>query len=330
MKILIAPLNWGLGHATRCIPLVRQYLEQGDEVVLAGDGDSLLLLQRHFPQLRVIHLPSLELRYTANDQQRGFYLRAIPALLRFTMADHYYLRQQLAIEHFDLIISDNRFGLFTRQTRCVYITHQLYVRLPRRLRIFQPLARAVHACIIKRYHEVWVPDYENMEESLAGELCHGGRYDAHVKYIGPLSRFASSEGTPKELRRNSEETPKPYNAPVAENTEYSVVAILSGLEPQRSIFERAILERYANTSEKVLLVRGKVAEAQTKISRNNITIVASLSDHALLEAMKQSTTIIARSGYSTIMDLAVLGLLHKAELHPTPGQSEQEYLASRF
>ena len=200
MKILIAPLNWGLGHATRCIPLIRQYLEQGDEVVLGGDGESLLLLQRHFPQLRVIQLPSLELRYTANDQQRGFYLRAIPALLRFTIADHYYLRQQLAIEHFDLIISDNRFGLFTRQTRCVYITHQLYVRLPRRLRIFQPLARAIHACVFKRYHEVWVPDFANSENSLAGELCHGGCFDTYVKYIGLLSRFASSEGTPKELR----------------------------------------------------------------------------------------------------------------------------------
>ena len=313
MKILIAPLNWGLGHATRCVPLVRQYLERGDEVVLGGDGESLLLLQRHFPQLRVIQLPSLELRYAANDQQRGFYLRAIPALLRFTIADHYYLRQQLAIEHFDLIISDNRFGLFTRQTRCVYITHQLYVRLPRRLRIFQPLARAIHACVFKRYHEVWVPDFANSENSLAGELCHGGCFDTYVKYIGPLSRFTSSEGTPKELRRNSE---------------YSVVAILSGLEPQRSIFEQAILERYANTPDKVLIVRGKVAEVQTKISRNNITMVASLSDQALLEAMEQATTIIARSGYSTIMDLAVLGLLHKAELHPTPGQSEQEYLAS--
>lgn len=317
MKILIAPLNWGLGHTTRCIPLVRQYLEQGDEVVLGGDGESLLLLQRHFPQLRVIQLPSLELRYTANDQQRGFYLRAIPALLRFTIADHYYLRQQLAIEHFDVIISDNRFGLFTRQTRCVYITHQLYVRLPRRLRIFQPLARAIHACVFKRYHEVWVPDSANSENSLAGELCHGGCFDTYVKYIGPLSRFASSEGTPKRNRTL-----------VAENSEYSVVAILSGLEPQRSIFEQAILERYMNTPDKVLIVRGKVAEAQTKISRNNITMVASLSDQALLEAMEQATTIIARSGYSTIMDLAVLGLLHKAELHPTPGQSEQEYLAS--
>ena len=319
MKILIAPLNWGLGHATRCIPLVRHYLEQGDEVVLGGDGESLLVLQRHFPQLRVISLPSLELRYTVNNRQRGFYLRAIPALLRFAIADHYYLRKQLAIEHFDLIISDNRFGLFTRQTRCVYITHQLYVRLPRRLRIFQPLARAIHACVFKRYHEVWVPDFANSENSLAGELCHGGCFDTYLKYIGPLSRFTSSEGTPK---RNQ--------TLVAGNSEYSVVAILSGLEPQRSIFEQAILERYANTPDKVLIVRGKVAEAQTIISRNNITMIASLSDQALLEAMEQATTIVARSGYSTIMDLAVLGLLHKAELHPTPGQSEQEYLASRF
>ena len=330
MKILIAPLNWGLGHATRCVPLVRQYLEQGDEVVLAGDGDSLLVLQHHFPHLRVISLPSLELRYTTNDRQYGFYLRAIPALLRFTIADHYYLRKQLAIEHFDLIISDNRFGLFTRATRCVYVTHQLYVRLPRRLRIFESLARALHACVINRYHEVWVPDYADKEHNLAGALCHGGRLDHKVKYIGPLSRFTSSEGTPKELRRNSEGTPKRNQTLVAGNSEYSVVAILSGLEPQRSIFEQAILERYANTPDEVLIVRGKVAEAQTIISRNNITMVASLSDQALLEVMEQATTIIARSGYSTIMDLAVLGLLHKAELHPTPGQSEQEYLASRF
>lgn len=100
MKILVAPLNWGLGHATRCIPIIRHYLEQGDEVILGGDGDSLRLLQRTFPALRCIDLPSLELRYTTNAQQRGFYLRAIWALMRFTIADHYYLRQTLAIEHF--------------------------------------------------------------------------------------------------------------------------------------------------------------------------------------------------------------------------------------
>ena len=142
MKILIAPLNWGLGHASRCIPLIQQYIQQGHQVILAGDGDSLLLLRQHFPSLRVIPLPSLELQYTQNSQQRGFYLRALWPLMRFTLADHYYLRQALAIEHFDLIISDNRFGFFSRQAHCVYITHQLYPILPKRLHLLQPLARA--------------------------------------------------------------------------------------------------------------------------------------------------------------------------------------------
>ena len=145
MKILIAPLNWGLGHATRCIPLIRQFLNHGDEVVLGGDGESLVLLKKHFPNLRQIDLPSLELRYMRNKKQRGFYLRAIPALLRFAIADHYYLNQQLATEHFDLVISDNRFGLFSKQVKCVYITHQLYVRLPQRLKFIEPFARALHA-----------------------------------------------------------------------------------------------------------------------------------------------------------------------------------------
>ena len=145
MKILVAPLNWGLGHATRCIPIIRHYLSQGDEVILGGDGNSLRLLQRTFPTLRCIDLPSLELRYTTNAQQRGFYFRAVWALMRFTIADHYYLRQALAIEHFDLVIADNRFGCFSRDVRSVYITHQLYPVLPKRLRLLQPLARAVHA-----------------------------------------------------------------------------------------------------------------------------------------------------------------------------------------
>ena len=321
MKILIAPLNWGLGHATRCVPLIRHYLTLGDEVVLAGDGESILLLRQRFPQLRVIDLPSLELRYTSNSQQRGFYLRALPALLRFTIADHYYLRQQLAREHFDLIISDNRFGFFTRQTRCVYITHQLYVRLPRRLRIFQFFARALHAFIYMRYHEVWVPDYSNVMHNLAGELCHGGHFDHKVKYIGPLSRFSPLSSSPLTCCTSAASYSSHSERPV------TTLALLSGLEPQRTIFEHQLLERFAQSDESMLLVQGVPSRPQTRIQKGNVTIVPHLSDEELLPLLQQSTTIIARSGYSTIMDLAVLGLLHKAELHPTPGQSEQEYLA---
>ena len=309
MKILIAPLNWGLGHATRCIPLIHSYLSKGDEVVLGGDGDSLLLLRRTFPDLRVVDLPSLELRYDEDPQQRSFYWRAIPLLIRFTLADRYYLRQVLAREKFDMVISDNRFGLFSRDVHSVYITHQLYPILPKRLRVFQPFARALHAYIYRRYDEVWVPDYEEVNGCLSGDLSHGGRFDKKAKYIGPLSRFQGEAGIEKD------------------NT-YRVVAIISGLEPQRTIFERGIIQRFENQEDQILLVRGKMGVPQTVIQKNAMTIVPSITDKDMVAVVRGAEKIIARSGYSTIMDLHALGVLEKAELHPTPGQSEQEYLSS--
>ena len=318
MKILLAPLNWGLGHATRCIPLIRQFLAEGNEVVLAGDGDSIMLLRKTFPDLRIVDLPSLELRYTHNAQQRGFYLRAIPALIRFTLADHYYLHQLLAREHFDRVISDNRFGLFSREVHCTYITHQLYPILPKRLRIVQPIARALHALIYRRYSEVWVPDYADSTHNLAGDLAHGGAFDQYARYIGPLSRFSQyidEEGT-KVCQANDHT--------------YPVVAILSGLEPQRTYFEQALIADLKDAADRTLIVRGKIGVPTTVTQIGNITLVPHMSDEQLMRFMHDAQKIIVRSGYSTIMDLAILGLLDKAYFYPTPGQSEQEYLALRL
>lgn len=315
MKVLVAPLNWGLGHATRSIPIIRYYLAQGDEVVLGGDGDSILLLKQTFPNLRVINLPSLELRYTSNPQQRGFYFRAVWALIRFTIADHYYLQKALNIEHFDLIISDNRFGFFSRQVRSVYITHQLYPVLPKRLRLFQPLTRAIHAFIYNRYNEVWVPDYAAIDNNLSGLLSHGHRFDKKAKYIGPLSRFDVSE-----------RIATPYRS----NVNYSIVAVLSGLEPQRTLFEQELVERFRESTIPVLIVRGKIGSPRSTTRIGAVTMIPYLSDKELLPLLLQAEKIIARSGYTTIMDLETLNLLAKAELHPTPGQSEQEYLATHL
>ncbi len=309
MKILIAPLNWGLGHASRCIPLIHRYLERGDEVILAGDGDSLHLLQKNFPQLRALRLASLNLRYTNNLQQRGFYFKAILKLIRFTIADHYYLQQLLNVEHFDIIISDNRFGLFTSRTHTIYVTHQLYPKLPKRLKLFEGLARALHACIYTRFNQIWVPDYESLTNNLSGDLSHGGKFDDKVQYIGPQSRFAAIQKIPQQF------------------ADSHIIAVLSGLEPQRTIFEQQIIERFSNYNKPLLIVRGKLSDPPTQIKRGNITIRPYMDDDKLVDAMRQAELIIARSGYSTIMDLEVLGLMNKAELHPTPGQSEQEYLA---
>ena len=292
--------------------MIRQYLSNGHQVVLAGDGDSILLLKRYFPDLRIIDFPALQLRYTQNKNQRGFYLRALPTLIRFILADHYALQDLLNRETFDLVISDNRFGLFSKAVKCVYITHQLYVQLPNRLKWLSPIARALHACIYKRYNEVWVPDYASKSQNLSGKLSHGGPFDHKAKYIGPLSRFTDFNDTSKP------------------NITYNDIAVLSGLEPQRSIFEKEIIRQALIHKEPTLIVQGKIQQPPTSIKRANITIVPHFNDNELVSAMQHAQHIIARSGYSTIMDLDALGLLKKAQLHPTPGQSEQEYLAQHI
>ncbi len=310
MKILIAPLNWGLGHAARCVPLIRKYKEAGDEVVLGGDGDSLLLLRRTFPDLRWVPLAPLHLRYDDGKRQWRFYWRVVLQLAWFALSDRRCLRALLKTEHFDLVISDNRFGLRNKKTRCVYMTHQLYVQLPQRLRLLQPVAQAMHRAVYQQFDEIWVPDYASAEQSLSGALSHGGRMDRQVHYIGPLSRL-EAPATP-------------------EASLYEVVAVLSGLEPQRTRLEQEILQRFAHTKQRVLLVRGRVGEPMTRIGMGNITIVPYIDDASLVRALAGAQRIIVRSGYSTVMDLEHVGVLYKVEWHPTPDQPEQEYLAKRL
>lgn len=308
MKILVAPLNWGLGHASRCVPLVQRLLDEGNEVILSGDGDSLTLLRKHFPKLRYVYLAPLNLRYSAGQRQVWAMLKAFPKLFRWALQDHAMLKAILREEKIDHVISDNRFGLYSEQTECIYITHQLHIMLPKGWRWAEPIASRIHARIYAHYNKVWVPDYEAVEKSLAGELSHTG---AAVEYIGPLSRFD-------------------YQSPftIHHSPLYDVVAVLSGLEPHRSLLEKEILARYRDSEERVLVVQGLMSRPNTRIKRGNMTIVPYMSDAELVPALLGASRIIARSGYSTIMDLEALGVMDKAELIPTPGQPEQKYLAT--
>ncbi len=312
MKILIAPLNWGLGHATRCIPLVQHYLDQGDEVVLGGDGDSLLRLRQAFPALRFIPLAPLAIRYSRSDSQVGALLRALPHVIRAARNDRRLLEQFYADEGFDMIVSDNRFGLFSPKSRGsvrqIYMTHQLYVRLPRFWRWAEGIAYRLHRLVWQRFDEVWVPDYAQAEHSLSGALSHSDRsVSERIRYIGPLSRL------------------HPVSEP---DTTYDTVLLLSGPEPQRTLLEQQQLAALQHQKERVLVVRGRVGEPMVRWQHDNITLVPHLPDHQLAAFLQGCHTIICRSGYSSVMDLAALGVLEKAHFCPTPGQSEQEYLAA--
>ncbi len=305
MNVLVAPLNWGLGHASRCVPIIRRELAVGNKVTIAGDGESLALLRKHFPELPVIHLPHLNLHYGNGKSQVWTLIKQLPHIISWMIADHRTLKQILVYQRFDRIISDNRFTLYSKEIDSIYITHQICVRLPQGWRWLETLAHQIHLAFIKKYNECWIPDYPNSR--LSGELTARYSLPKNARFIGPLSRFVDLK-TQNLIHKD-----------------YDVVALLSGLEPQRTIFEQQIMQEYAGKN--LLLVRGKINEPFCKIQKGSITIVPYLNDDDLVVALRGAETIIARSGYSTIMDFDALGVLLKARLIPTPGQSEQEYLA---
>lgn len=322
MRILVAPLNWGLGHASRCVPLIERLLSEGHEVVLGGDGESLTLLKKHFPALRVLPLAPLNLRYSTRGRQVLAMLRALPRIIRSARMDNRMLANYLRYEPFDQIISDNRFGLYllhksqftnhksprlcrSTEITTTYITHQLTIALPRPWRWLEPLVARWHRRIISRYDECWIPDEQ--QPGLAGRLSHPSVLPANAKYIGVLSRFSGKTFVPDKT--------------------YQVVAVLSGLEPQRTLFEQSLLRRYENADESVLIVRGRMQDPPTVVRHGNITIAPWLDDSHLAAYMLGAKRIICRSGYSSVMDMYALGVMQKVEWHPTPGQPEQEYLA---
>ncbi len=307
MKILICPLNWGLGHATRCIPIIRNYLAEGHEILLAADGYPLQFLKSEFPELKTFELPSYAIRYSDGNSQVAAMIRSLPRIVRGMYHEHSWLRNLLKTEHFDLVISDNRFGLWTKKAECIYMTHQLMIKMPERLKMFESTVWWLHRQIINRYSACWIPDFQE-NNGLSGDLAHRYRLPRNAKFIGPLTRFLPSESY------------KP-------DTSYDVVALVSGVEPQRTLFENQLVQRYGNNNEKILIVCGKPTDKNSRLQIGNICFATHINDAELASYLLGAKRITTRSGYSSIMDLHQLKCLHKAEFIPTPGQTEQEYLA---
>ena len=336
-RILISPLDWGLGHASRIIPIINRLLEQGDNVIIASSGLSLNLLQQHFPQLKSIEIPSFKMKYSAGKSQVWAVIKAFPKLIYYSIKEHQALKRIVKEENIDLIISDNRFGLYHKRVSSAYITHQLLIKLPKGWTWLEPFVAFVHRCFINRFTECWVPDFASLDKSLAGELSHPTKKPQNVKYIGTLSRFqlgVRSEELGVSVQTSGEPSllefsrVQPEITSEASNLRNLALAILSGAEPQRSIFEKKLLASLQNNPhENIILVQGKI-EAEQKVSKvGKITVYNYMNTEQLQEHILKANEIICRSGYSSIMDLYALGKLKNATLIPTPGQSEQEYLA---
>lgn len=302
-KILVAALNWGLGHATRCIPIINELLAENLEPIIASDGQALKLLEREFPQLTCEELPSYKITYT----QKGYFLKwklllHTPSILRTIKAEREITEKLAKKYNLSGIISDNRWGVRSDKIKKnVFITHQLNVLSGNTTFLSSHIQKEY----IKNFQECWIPD-TNEDQNLSGIMGHPKKLPENVKYIGPLSRFQKKE------------------LPV----KYDYLVLLSGPEPQRSILESILFKEFKKSELKVLFVRGVISEEEFQNPAPNITVKNYLYGISLENAINSSNSIISRSGYTTLMDLCKLE--KKAFFIPTPGQPEQEYLARRM
>jgi uncharacterized protein (TIGR00661 family) len=306
--ILITPLDWGLGHATRCIPIVQEFLKRKCKVLLGGSGDSIRLLKNEFPDLQYLELPGYHPVYPSNGSMVTKMALQVPKFLKVINEEHKRIETIIQQHKVDLLISDNRYGCWSQSIPSVFITHQLNILMPKGFGWLQKVVGHFNNKLIKNFTYCWIPDYAEHERSLSGDLSrHHGSCNNTI-YVGPLSRFSRIAAV----------------EPMHEEIKFDVTCILSGPEPQRSIFEQILSRQLKDSGLRYFIVSGVFSNEMT--ASGSVTGV--ITSGKLRSIILQSATIIARSGYSTIMDLAALG--KKAILVPTPGQTEQEYLARRF
>ena len=307
IRVIVAPLDWGLGHATRCIPIIRELLKQNAEVIIAADGRAAQLLKEEFPQLTHVHLDGYNVRYSSSFSMMLSMAFQIPKIIFAIRREHSQLKKIIQQYQPHAIISDNRYGLWNEKIYSVFMTHQLMVKCPKPLSFLEPILHRIILSYVNRYHECWIPDVEG-EENISGDLSHRYPLPSNAKYIGWLSRFNSQNGTSEK--------------------KYDLLVLLSGTEPLRTELEKKLNEQISGTQHRTLIVRGVTEEQKQFNHVNHSTTVSYLSSEEIYAAMQQSDTVICRPGYSSLMDLAVTG--KKAILIPTPGQTEQEYLAKEL
>ena len=302
-NVLVVPLDWGLGHATRCIPIIKTLLRRGCTVLLAGEGKTKNLLQKEFPQLIFLPLEGYRIAYSKSKWRLPFTIGVqIPKILKVIQKEHAWLQNVVKEYQIHAVISDNRYGLYHRAIPSVFMTHQLCIKTAFGKKV-DSILRKLNYRYLSQFSECWIPDVEG-NANLAGALSHPARLPAvPIKYLGLLSRFRSLPG----------ESPK------------HILILLSGPEPQRTILENLLLAQLKTYKGPVVLVRGLPGQVEEISTSSNIFVHNHLTTEKLNEKMLEASVVISRCGYSTLMDL--VALQKKSILIATPGQSEQEYLA---
>jgi hypothetical protein len=341
LKVLISPLNWGFGHAGRMIPLARELQRRGCEVFFAADPPLLRMAEKELPGITTVEVRGLNIRYSRRLPQYICIFLQLPVLITAALREHRDLRRLAAKIRPSVIISDNRFGFWHKDIFSVYVTHQVRIAFPGFLGWLGPLAAWLHRLIINRYDLCLVPDYPG-ETNLSGRLSHDVKLAPNLVYKGPLSRFTVPDNVhmpplpgscdtiiawlsghdpiDPSATGTGPATPDPVKSDLFPGHSYTCL-ILSGPEPQHSLlFDKVAAS--INTFPLVVLSAGPVKGRIN--SGGEIRLIISPDTATMRDVITGASLVIARAGYTSVMELASLG--KGAVLVPTPGQTEQEYL----
>lgn len=291
-------MDWGLGHATRCVPVIRSLLENGNTIILGSTPLTERIFKGEFPSLERIPLPGYDISYSSILPLWLKLGSQLPKVLKVIGKEHELMEIVAKEKEIDVIISDNRYGLYSSHTQNIIICHQLNLKTP----FFEKWSNSTHVELLKKFNQVWVPDYEQQEKKLAGELSENV-FGLNCRYIGPLSRLEKKNSSKK----------------------YDHLFLLSGPEPSQTDLLRKIVSRLENCKGKAIIVSSSNACDEIDLNEN-VKITKLPSSDQLAELIASSKIIVCRSGYSTLMDMHLLGK-NELILIPTPGQTEQEYLA---
>ena len=295
-----------MGHAARCVPLIKQFVADGHEVIIGADKNPLAFLKQEFPTLKTVVIPGYEVNYGEKGSTLKLFYESVK-FFNFIKEEHSFVDKIVAENNIDMIVSDNRYGLYSDNVKSIIITHQLFVKAP----IGEKIAHQKIEKLVAKFHECWIPDVAG-DGNLSGDLSHLKPIKSRYKFIGPLSRFSSFCHTePVEVLKE----------------EYEIIAIISGPEPQRTIFEKLIFDEIERNKLKAVVMLGKPNEELGARSQElGVEVFNHLESSLLADYILKSKVVVCRAGYSSIMDLSALN--KKAILVPTPGQTEQEYLAA--
>jgi len=294
-RVLLSPLNWGMGHVSRCIGLIDILLRNDNAIFIACSADQQSIFQQYFKDVTFIDHDGYPFEFGGKGKFSLDLLKSFSALKRRQNEERTQVENYVDFFEIDCVISDHRYGFRSRKVKSIFLTHQL--NLP--VKWYERWVQNIHINYLRSFDEIWVLDTE--DSKYAGKLS---RNDAGLKvhYIGILSRFGRYV--------------------LKETKTIDRLIVVSG----PSIYAKQFLEQQLESfktdeGHNVLIAPKEIVNALEKEIENSHP-----SDDWLKcdDYFLSSKKLISRSGYSTLMDAICLEI--PCEITATPGQAEQEYL----